>query len=838
MEGNVDRSAIAHRSHLPGRVPHVHQRAHAAGGAHPALLFHHLVPFRVRRHQPGPARLRRQRLAAGYLSWLAGPPPARPALRKLFAGGALHPLSLLIYGHTPFYPLLLLEEKQQWVWLLAYYLGAGVPFFLAGLCVSGAISAAASRVSRVYCADLVGAGLGAGLVVPLIWRFETPGVVMIAAGLMAAAALCWAWWWRPAVCVAPLALIVLLSAAGGRFWRSIEFLPSAEKMMAMSGAVGHRTAATYPRSAGHCRLLPQYTRWGAVFRVDVVEPMDDLSRIGCYYVTGASSQTKSPVPAWVTIPHDGDANAMIYDGRDPRRLAFLTNHALTLPYRLAPSQPRVLVIGAGGGTDVLAALHEKARAVTAIELDPLTAKLATRQFAAYSGGLFHRPHVRMVVAEGRSFISHCRDRFDLIVMNSTDTLTAMTIGANVLNENFLYTTEAFGSYLNRLDEGGLLCLMHLSAREVESLKYRQAISRAGAVEEALRRRGVANPRNHLAVVYANGLLTYLARLRAFTPQEVALLEHHCRRNGFEPQYLPYRRLDNELSWFLRARPAAKAAYMSRSPLVREAPTDDKPFIWPHYKWRYVLHPSNTFDRRAVPTGQLIMLPLLAVAVVGSLILVLGPLAIFRRRGVYSPQVWGLGLYFAALGVGFMFVEVSFIQRFALFLGYPTYSLTIVLSALLVTSGVGSLASRRLISRAEQSLLWALVGLLGLGTLYLLWGGAVFQLCLGMGLAVRIAVTVAMIAPLGFAMGMFFPTGVRIMNEVAPQFVPWAWGINACMSVIAAVMAVMLAMSIGFRAVGLLALGIYVLGVAGLYVAHRQAPRKAEQLAELAPPERV
>jgi len=739
------------------------------------------------------------------------------------------PASLAVYAHTPFYPLQLLRSPVQWAYLGAYYAATGIPFFLAGMCIAGAITAASDRVTRVYCADLVGAGLGAGLVVPLIWRLETPGVVILAAGLMAGAAVCWAWWWRPQAAILPVAVIAVLGAGGGRFWRSLEFRPTAGKMMAIMLAPRVNRSATGDaqgqQSGSLCRRLPQYTRWGAVFRVDVLQPLSEATRARSgYYTLGASTLLHAPVPFWLSIPHDGDANATIYGGRDPRRLELFDDHAIALPYVLLGRGARVLVLGAGGGTEIVCGVRHAAKAITAVDLDPLTARLCTKDFDRFGGALNERPGVAYVVGEGRSFTRRSRQTYDLIQINGTDTLTAMSVGASVLNENFLYTVEGCSDYLEHLDKDGLLHLAHWkSFSATDRIKFPTEITRVGSLAQALRRRGVSRPRDHIAVISARGLLTYLARPRPFSRQEVDLLERYCAKHGFVPFHLPYRAIENELSWFLRASPQERAEYIHRSAIRRDAPTDDRPFIWPYFKWRYVFHPEHRYGRVGITSGQLVMLPLLGVALLGALLFILGPLALYRRRGVYSPAAPALALYFGALGFGFMFIEISFIQKFVLFLGYPTYSLTVVLSALLVSSGIGSLASRRLISRAERSLVWALAGLLALGALYLFGGTAVFTAFLGYALWVRVLVAVTMIAPLGFVMGMFFPTGIRVVNQVAPDFIPWAWGINACTSVVAAILAVMLAMSVGFRMVGVCALVIYIMGVAGLYRAHRREP---------------
>ncbi|UCH36037.1 MAG: hypothetical protein JSV65_06700 [Armatimonadota bacterium] len=753
------------------------------------------------------------------------------------------PAGLLVYAHTPFYPLQLFRQPAQWWYLAAYYAAAGIPFFLAGVCIAGAMAAASERVTRVYCADLMGAGLGAALVVSAIWRLETPGVVIAAAGLMAGAAACWAWWWRPALAAAPLTLVVLLVVGGGPFWRSIQFRPSVEKCMALQLGLAHLSppagdlseAEQTPlaEASGKWRILPDLTRWGAVFRVDVLEHTGDSAGAARARQAGSSDDYGEPPLAHISIPHDGDANAMIYAGGDRAWLnRFFMNHAVSLPYALLGPQPDVLIIGAGGGREVHAALCHRARSTTALDLDPLTVRLVTHSLADYSGYLAEQPGVRFVVGEGRSFVRQSKRRYDLIEMNQVDSLTAASIGASVLFENYLFTVEAIGDYLAHLREGGVYCQLHLNPPpETEDIRFKTSILRAGAALEALRRRGVKRPQDCIAVIYAKGLMTYVVRPRPFTRAETALLRDYCKRQRFVQVHLPYHRLDNELSRYLRTSPRARAQSMLSSALRRDPPTDDRPFVWPYFKWLRVFDPLHHYRaRHAVASGQLVMIPLLGVALAGALAFILGPLALFRRRGIRSPAAGGLTVYFAALGFGFMFIEISFIQRFVLFLGYPTYSLTVVLSALLVASGVGSLTSQRLITRAEQSLLWALGGLLVVGGLYLAFGGAVFGAFLGYALWLRIMVAVLMIAPLGFVMGMFFPTGIRVVNDVAPQFVPWAWGINASTSVVAAILAVMLAMTVGFRMVGVYALGIYVIGVIALYVAHRRG-RAAHAVAD-------
>jgi len=294
------------------------------------------------------------------------------------------------------------------------------------------------------------------------------------------------------------------------------------------------------------------------------------------------------------------------------------------------------------------------------------------------------------------------------------------------------------------------------------------------------------------------------------------LERQAKALAFRVLWLPGRPSQPVFSALVQADGQERQELLARLPYLVDATTDDTPFFFRSYRWSELLKdPLETGQTTAL--GQLVLLLLLVALSLLGAILVLGPLVVFRRRDVLGTprQRWGILSYFLAIGLGFMLFEISLMQRFVLFLGYPTYSLTVTLSSLLVSLGLGSFLSRRWLGHERWALPVAVLGL-GLMTLFYRYGLPVLQSpLLSVALPLRVAFTVAVLTPLGLLMGAFFPLGIRSASAVHHDLVPWAWGINGCASVTGTVLAVVLAMTFGFAWVWSLSIAVYALGVAAL-----------------------
>jgi len=551
-----------------------------------------------------------------------------------------------------------------------------------------------------------------------------------------------------------------------------------------------------------------FSRWNAFSRVDVIESQ------GVKSAPGLSLAYPGLLPPQLGLFTDGDNLSPI---TKPEKLDFVDYMPVSLPYHLRP-QAKALIIEPKGGLDVLVALHQEASSVIAVESNPLVIEVARDAFE----DPYRDRRVTVVAENGRSYVRRVGERFDVVQVSLADTYRPVTSGAYSLSENYLYTVEAFAGYLARLNEGGLLVVSRwLQTPPSESL-------RAGALAvTALEKAGFAQPERRLLAIRSWSTLLLLVKNGEFTAGEIGAVKEFCRQRQFDLVYYPgiqeaeanrynvyqeplYYRAFQNLLFGDRARFYADYSY-DVSPT-----SDDRPFFFHFFKWSQTPEILQTFGKVWQPfggSGYFVLVALLILALLASAILILLPL-LFRRKAMLPPdrQIrragldlaiqaepgrqlrWRVFAYFAALGLGYLFVEIPLMQHFILFLGHPIYAFAAVLFAILLFSGLGSMISARL------PLPKTLIILIGAIILYPLVLPFVFRLLLGQSLGLRLLVSVLSLAPLGFLMGVPFPRGIEIVGGLAPDLVPWAWGINGCTSVLASILSAMLAISFGFSRV--------------------------------------
>jgi hypothetical protein len=742
---------------------------------------------------------------------LAGRDPARRLSLYATSSGLAVIVAYLAFSKLPFYPFQLREKPgTQIPLMLVYYAAITAPFFFAGLCMSVTLSTFSRQVSRLYFFDLAGAGLGCLLVVFVISAVSPPGGVVVAAIGLSAAGVLFAVPRGGRAVVAPTVGTVATAALGAAAFFSLTILPSPEKFL--YGFLSKPGVA-----------VDHDFEWNAVFRSDSFRWADEESSRPLSYASWGSS------PAWKRfaakrapklriITHDGDAGAVIYnfDG-DLDKLEMFDHLILKTPYLLL-DRPKVLVIGVGGGTDIVNAIKNRAQHVTGVELDPNTVEAVRTTHADFAGHIYERPDVTMIVGEGRSTVRHSGATYDLIQMTGVDTLAALSTGAYVLAENYLYTVDAISEFLDHLSPKGLLSVAFADYSLAIGFP-RHTMRQLSLFIAALERRGIENPEQHIAVLASAEdvpQVSMLLRQTPFTPEEVERLRRFAEQMQFRPWVLPGQPLSSPHSRYVRATKQGRERLLAGYPLILTPTSDDNPFYFNFYRWRNLLDNLDQVDvGHTLATGQIILGLILLFSVLLSAGLILAPLFVFQRKGLPTQGRWGSIAFFAGIGLGFIFIEISFIQKLVLFLGYPTYSLTVVLFSLLTSSGIGSYLTGRTTIAPERRLLPLFGYLAAISGLYLVLLPVLFQAFLGTALVVRMAIASAALVPLGLAMGMFFPTGIQIIRRTHESFVPWAWGINGCASVVGTVLAVVLAMSFGFRAVTLLAVGIYGLAVLGL-----------------------
>ena len=479
-----------------------------------------------------------------------------------------------------------------------------------------------------------------------------------------------------------------------------------------------------------------------------------------------------------------------------------------------------LVIGPGGGRDLVSALVFGARHVDGVEINPIIADDVMRgQFREFSGGIYTHPRVRIVVDDGRSFVRRTPDRYDVIQASLVDTWAATAAGAYTLTENTLYTVEAFDDYLDHLTDEGVLTMTRwvFDGLRLVSLAQAAAEKRGWSVAD------------RIAIVRHERVATFLFKRTPFTPRELATLHDVSARLGFEVLYAP----GDEESPPVREETIDGTSTADYARLIRASDpqqfyagfradirptTDDRPFFFHTTKLENQF--SVAFGRSMLfGNGLSALLTLLGISGALVVLFVIGPLAL-AGRGAAHPRGWFAWLvYFGALGAGFMLIEVAILQRFVLLLGHPVYSLTVTLFSLLLGTGLGAAWSRRF---DQQSLgrtgAIALVTIAAIAIAVIAVVTPLVTWAIPFARTTRMAIAVATLVPIGLALGIPMPTGIRLLSARAPDLVAWAWGINGALSVLGATLAIFIAMNWGFQVTLLAASATYLIGLAAFLLA--------------------
>jgi len=653
-------------------------------------------------------------------------------------------------------------------YLLLTYAAATVPFVLSGICVSALLTAGRAAIGRVYGFDLLGAALGAIAVIPVIDALGAPGSMLVAAAVASGSAL----------------------VLGARESGPHRLFPVGTMIFILT---------IWALSLDSAVLTLRFAKGETEEKV-LFEGWNSFSRV-----------TASPKKRGVTIEIDSGAATDIHPAK---RYPMISKDIHSAAMRLRRDGD-ILIIGPGGGMEVATAVTLGLRSITGVELNPLVVEIATDRFRNLAGGLYDRDNVRIVTSEGRSFLSRSEQRYDVLTLTLVDTWAATAAGAFSLSENNLYTVEAFTSYLSHLREDGILSITrwYFPDRPRESLRV-VSLGRA-----ALEAAGVRQANDHFVVIErgaARHQAVFLLKKSPFTAKELDALESMVRsRPGW--RFLLSPRGEHHPSFTELATTPDPGAFYAEFPDDVSPPTDDRPFFF------YVVRPGELWssfesDFHRLPDVTNIGVFLLVGSFVADALVVallLGFPLLVRPRGPRAPErgVAPVLAYFACLGIGFMMVEVVLMQRFILFLGHPTHALTAVLFVLLCAGGAGSLHCGRVDGSALQALLprW-LVGIVGLGLVYA-WGLPIlFEWAIGFPMAMRLALSVACLAPLGFLLGMCFPGGVRLLGDRADGLIPWIWAVNGATSVLGSALAMLIAMNRGFSDALLAGFGLYAVAL--------------------------
>lgn len=650
-----------------------------------------------------------------------------------------------------------------------------LPFYFGGTVISAVVTKARAPIGRLYASDLAGASLGCLFVLAGLEVLDAPSLILGCAALGALAGVCFAWplpargpRWAGALVCAALASCAAFNSRSLRAVRPVlvkgrvepAYRYHFEKWNSFS------RVAVFPK----CVAAPQY--WGP----SPIAPGNPIEQ----YIMSIDGEAGTAVRRFASR---GDIEHLGFD---------VTN----IGYHLRRRGP-ACVIGVGGGRDVQAAILFGHDHVTGIELNPVFVRLLEGEFRDFAG-LADRPDVTLIADEARSRLSRSEQTYGMIQMSLIDTWAATAAGAFSLSENSLYTVEAWELFMRRLRDDGVFSVSRWYSPE-DIGETGRMLSLAVA---ALLKIGVGDPARHIALIGAGHISTLLVCRSAFSAADVRNLKTVCRRLGFSVVHAPG---DPPSDSLLRAIVLARsdqdlAAAAAGAELNLTPTTDENPYFFNMLRLRNIGRARS--EKGGVLKGNLTatltLMELLGALAAVALFAIVVPLALrpAAAGSARTPVRFAGALYFVLIGAGFMLTEIALIQRLTVLLSHPVYALGILLFTLIASTGAGSLMSDRLpLTRPPWLYVYpVLAACCILGLRFLL--SALLPALASATIPARVLASVAVIFPVGLLMGLFFPTGMRLVNERCAADTPWYWALNGVFGVLCSALAVLISIYAG------------------------------------------
>lgn len=624
-----------------------------------------------------------------------------------------------------------------------YYAVSAVPFFLAGVSMSFVFDAFAQISPKLYFADLIGASLGCLLAEPLLGAFGGESTMLVAAVLSSI-------------------VVIFLSSYSGRKILVLALVMSmaTASVLVLNTQTGFLNVTNAP-TKGMFRILQENpdlkisaTKWNSFSRIDVIEKPNDALVLAEIFIDGDAS---TPICRF-----NGNLTSMTW----------LKQWMPYLPYVLV-NESKTLIVGPGGGADIIAALVGGSREVSAVEINPIIVDIV-KSYGEKAGNIYTYDKVRTYVDEGRSFISRSNEKYDVIVANLIDSGAAVASGGYALAENYLYTVEAFQQYLNHLTDNGILMfarwgeeIPRLLSTTIEAF---QRINRTITISEIGKRISA------VSLISGFNLTIYMVKKTPFQLVQSEQIMNFSNSLNLKPILVPNIITESPYKELFQGDISIERFYTLFSLRVQPV-TDDNPY---YFSWAPTMQ---------IPSSLRDLIITVFVLVSGF---TLAPFLFLKRKtdfAITSTKNTALFIvYFATLGVGYMLLEVVLLQRFVLFLGSPTFSLSVTLFSLLFASGLGSFVSGQVKKGRLRKLLLVILPLicvLAIG--YVQFLPSLLMVFLPSVVILRTILAFVLLFPLGFLMGMPFPTGLRILGQQFGQNVKWMWGVNGMMSVLGSVL---------------------------------------------------
>ena len=670
-----------------------------------------------------------------------------------------------------------------------------VPFIFCGLILGMLLSATTLPTRRIYFFDLLGSACGALLVLPAISSVGVEWSMLGCCALLPGAA----------CLLAPPrggAARTALAAAGIVVVLAGVFSTQAFKMRYPDGSM------LSPRRDGTSWARVEHITWDPVSRIEVSDIDPPTLRNNPYpCLVGSNLEFHKRFRKMITQNNFAFTFAVDYDGRkDTLRGIEETIYAAAYQARGEPPR-KTMIIGVGGGFDILTALYFGAPDITAVEINAATIRVVRETYRDYFRAWADDPAVKLIHGDGRHVLARMDEKFDIIQLSGVDSYSGTAGSVHVFSENYLYTSEAFDLYLSRLSEGGIINMMRL-----ELVPPREMLRALITAVQALRRAGIQEPWRHIIMVTATNkwFTALLVKKSPFSLEEVKRLAAWCGSSEFfKISAAPGINNDKANAYqIVLAHDGATdlGEFLHNYPFDIEPVDDNRPFFFKYSFWWHIF-PANPIVWQSVPVMEYSLIILFMLIGMAALVCIYLPLRFAAAGG--TPSVWRYIIIFAGTATGYLAIEVALLQKFGLFLGHPNYALSVVLAALLLATGLGSLYSERITSVLRNmrftSYALAAVVLAEYALALPALPGLVAQ-----PFALRAAMVVLLVLPVGMLLGTFVPTALSGLKLTAPAFVPWAWGINGIFSVLAPVLSIGLSMTWGINALLLASLPVYLL----------------------------
>jgi predicted membrane-bound spermidine synthase len=725
--------------------------------------------------------------------WLTLPDTTPEAItRKIVQHALIYAISVPAFV----FAITLIPPDTSFIYL--YYLVSSIPFFFAGSIMALVFFAMPRQITKLYFADLIGASSAALILDPLMQALGAESVLLLTSLLVAGSAVAGAFAIKGAPAMAGKAKASSAAVLAGLVALTVLSSPIA----AASGIGDYMHVRPGPNKGLYWQLRnPDFdhisARWNSFSRVDV-------TRLNNFTAIADPDHVRSSREL-ANIIIDADAGTPIYPWNgDKADLAWMRQFMDHVPYDMTDTK-HTLVIGSGGGQDVMMAFACGSQKVTAVELNPLIVS-DVRRFGG-PGNVYDNPDVDLHIDDGRRFISSSSDKYDMITIKLVDSWAAQLAGGYALSENYLYTVEAFQQYIRHLDKGGVLAMIRWNfelPRLVPVVAEAVARETGKSVQDVSRNIIVVEDRPGLYFGRTSDTQDYypvlvMAKATPFTDDQVNLVKQKAADGRAEVMILgseinpPFDRL------FLGSSAGYNEYVTSRLGVNTKMPTDDSPFY---------------FAREPVPRQMLILLgTVLAISAGLSAMLVYHARKTGARRdGRVSMAGSGFVLFAIFIGLGFMILEITFIQKFLLLLGTPIMALTVILFSILLSSGIGAYVSGRLFrDRPHRAVFISVPVLAGIVVLYLIFLQGIIAANITMELQSRAALTFALLFPAGLMMGFQFPSLIRMSSQGkngGDNDTTLLWGINIIASIVGTVLAALLAMIIGFDGNLIIGLAMY------------------------------